>query len=56
MQPDPTKTKLQAIQYDYIDGTFEFAFGRLCLLLTGGLTLWSYMHHDPPSKEAADET
>ena len=35
MQPDLMKTKLRAIQYYYIDGTFEFTFGGLCLLLAG---------------------
>lgn len=35
MQTDLTKTKLRAIQYYYIDGTFEFTFGGLCLLLAG---------------------
>jgi hypothetical protein len=33
MQPDLTRTKLRAIQYYYIDGTFEFTFGGLCLML-----------------------
>jgi drug/metabolite transporter (DMT)-like permease len=35
MQPDLTTTKLRAIQYFYIDGTFEFTFGGLCLFLAG---------------------
>jgi len=35
MQPDPVRSKLRAIQYYYIDGTFEFTFGGLCLMLTG---------------------
>lgn len=35
MQPDLNKTKLRAIQYYYIDGTFEFTFGGLCLFLAG---------------------
>ena len=35
MQPDPEKSKLRAIQYFYIDGSFEFGFGGLCLLLAG---------------------
>jgi hypothetical protein len=35
MQPDLNKTKLRAIQYYYIDGTFEFTFDGLCLFLAG---------------------
>ncbi len=35
MQSDLMKTKLRAVQYFYIDGTFEFTFGGLCLLLAG---------------------
>jgi len=35
MRSDLNKTKLRAIQYYYIDGTFEFTFGGLCLLLGG---------------------
>jgi hypothetical protein len=35
MQNDLSKTKKRAIQYYYIDGTFEFTFGGLCLLLAG---------------------
>jgi len=35
MQPDLSKTRLRAFQYLYIDGTFEFTFGGLCLLLAG---------------------
>ena len=41
MQPDLVKTKLRAIQYYYIDGTFEFTFGGLCLLLAGFFYLQS---------------
>lgn len=33
-QNDPTsRSQLRAIQYWYIDGTFEFGFGLLCLIL-----------------------
>ena len=35
MQPDLSKTRLRAYQYLYVDGTFEFTFGGLCLLLAG---------------------
>ena len=33
MPVDLKKTQLRAIQYWYIDGSFEFSFGGLCLLL-----------------------
>ena len=35
MQPDLVRSKLRAIRYYYIDGTFEFTFGGLCLFLAG---------------------
>ncbi|MFH2040200.1 MAG: hypothetical protein ABIJ65_12275, partial [Chloroflexota bacterium] len=35
MQPDLNRPKLRAIQYYYIDGTFEFTFGGLCLFMAG---------------------
>lgn len=41
MQPDLTKTQRRAIQYFYIDGTFEFTFGGLCLFLAGFFLLQS---------------
>ena len=33
MQDEFNKPRLRAIQYFYIDGTFEFTFGGLCLIL-----------------------
>jgi uncharacterized membrane protein len=44
MLPDQTrKTKLRAMQYHFIDGSFEFTFGGLCLLMAGYFTIQTNM-------------
>ena len=44
MSDDLRKVQLRAVQYFFVDGTFEFGFGLLCLILAAFFFLENRIH------------
>lgn len=42
--PDNNKSQLRTIQYFYVDGSFEFGFGLLCLILSAFFYAETHVH------------
>jgi len=42
--PDNNKSQLRTIQYFYVDGSFEFGFGLLCLILSAFFYADTHVH------------